>query len=136
MIRADHVGCLFAYHDRRNIRIAGNQPRHDRTICDPQAVDAAQTQARIDYCIVVATHPAGAGRMKNSGAVLSREGEKACVASAIRTGQDFRGDVIGQRRRCGEPPGERDSCDGAAPVGLSCEIVGVDLRGRERIGRS
>ncbi len=58
MIRLDHVCGLFRDHDRGRIRVGGYQPRHDRGVDDPEAVDAVESQARRDDRIRVRSHPA------------------------------------------------------------------------------
>ena len=57
------VGCLLADHQRRRIRVAGGDERHDRRIGDAQPVDAPDAELRIDDRPVVHAHAAGADLM-------------------------------------------------------------------------
>jgi len=44
----DHVGAFLPDHDRGCVGIAGHERRHDGSVDDPQTLDAANAQARVD----------------------------------------------------------------------------------------
>src|ERR1700722_8642046 len=61
----DDIRTLLGDHDGGRMNVRRWHRRHDGSVRDPQALDAAHAQCAVDHRVIVLAHPAGAAGMKH-----------------------------------------------------------------------
>ena len=76
-ILENHVAGFFANHDARGVGVPRNECRHDRRICNSQAVYSAHLELIVDHRHGVAGRPhlVAAGRVVSPGVVAHEAGD-------------------------------------------------------------
>ena len=87
-------------------------------------------------CAVGRAHAAGAAGVEGRGAALGCRGEKFIVGLHVRAGKILVGVIGRERRGCEQPPRQLHAGDDDAAIELLDQIVGLDDRRLERIGRA
>ena len=80
------IGCLLPDHDRRRVRVARRDPRHDRGIGDTQRLDTVHLEVETDHRHAIRAHPAGAHRMVVGSGARAGVVERRIVAFHPRSG--------------------------------------------------
>lgn len=101
-LAGNEARCALRYHHDRRIRVAGNQPRHDRGVGDAQAAHALDAQFYIDdrHPVAVRPHLGCAHRMEDRLRCIAKEVPQGVVViDGLRRGQRELLDQACERRR-------------------------------------
>ena len=126
----NHIGSLFADHETGGDGIAADHRGHDRGVGHAQSLDAVDPQLRIDHSHGVLADLAGAGRVPERGRLRADEALGIARAGGQLLAAQFR---IGVGGRNGSNQFQRLEED--LVVGLLAQVVRVDARRGQRIGR-
>src|SRR5579859_979855 len=104
--RGHELSGMLADHHDRGVRVAAGDGGHDRRVGDPEPVDAADLEGRIDHGALVGAHAAGAdGVVHGCGAVGELAGQRGPVrvgGAGAQLQADLAGDDLAGHDRADE----------------------------------
>src|SRR5215211_8951326 len=124
---------LLANHDARGVRVDADDRRHNGGVGDPQALDAADPEFRVDDRPVGAD-PAGADRMVVRPRAPGDEVAQASLVPDVLACEHLGRVPLGEGARGVELARLLDAEEEALDVGVLAEVVRVDQRCRLRVG--